>query len=149
MRKTDYKSVKKITRTCPHCKKEIAFSGTKIQGEIDDVKAQMASLQMRKKDYLAKTGRKTDGYYKGMKAQEQRLQNRLQQLNENMRNLRAIMETEKFEALKQKLYQKYGREEIIALLEECEEEMQGSTRETTRYTHFENAGRATTGKRFT
>lgn len=150
MREIDYKKIKRITRTCPYCKKEIAFNGMKMQEEIDNVKEQLAGLQKRKKEYLADTGRrKTDEYYRRMKVQEQKLQNMLQTMNENMRNLRAISEAEKFEALKQKLYAKYGREEIIALLEECEEEMQGSGRETTRYTHFENAGRATTGKRFT
>lgn len=143
MRKTDIKKWKRITVTCPCCHKELAFSGQRLHERKNELQQDYARLTERIRR------RKTrDEIYRELVQQQADVLAALKDAKAQIAAANNITEKEVYEAFKQKIFQRIGKEEAIRILRECEEELTGGKEAVTRYTRFENAGTATTGKRF-
>lgn len=139
----DVRYLKRVTVTCPCCHKELAFNGQKLHEKKKELQLDYARITEKLRSRKIR-----DGYYKDLIRQQAEVLAALKDVKNQIDAASNITEKEVYEAFKQRMYQKLGREETLKILQECEEELIAGKDSVTRYTRFENAGTSTTGKRF-
>ena len=136
---------KRIVITCPHCHKDYAFNGDylyqrkrKLAEETSVIIAQLTAY--REEHSLSKKELQKDAYYKKLKRRLNEKQAESTLVKTEISNASNISELNLYWAVKKKLFQIYGKEPIMKIIEECEEEMQYNDydMEIQRYTNFNN-----------
>lgn len=120
---------KRINITCPKCHHDYAINGDALYQrkrqlieEMEIIKAQMSAY--KDEHNYSKSMLNSDGYYKKLRRRLKEKQAEYATVKTDIANADTITEINLFGAFKKKLFEVYGKEEIVKLLEECEEDMQ-------------------------
>ena len=135
----------RINIMCPKCHYEYSFNGNalfqkkrKLSEELSVIKAKISAY--RAEHDCSKEALKYDSYYKNLIRRKNELEAQYSVAKTEVANASNIAEIDLFIAFKKKLFEKYGKEEMMKIIEECEEEMQYRDYDMAvqNHTNFEN-----------
>lgn len=131
---------KRVSITCPKCKTMYSIDEQglrtrkrELQELLGILRAKMAAFR---NEHPSKNAQNKHPYYKKLKRQYAETEVQLKQVKNDISNLSDISKRELFEAFKIALYNKYGKDEIIKILLECEDDLRmNSVYDTAKQTH--------------
>lgn len=136
---------KRINIMCPKCRYEYSFNGDslfqnkrKLNEELAVIKAKISAY--RAEHNCNKNFLQNDGYYKTLIRRKNELEAQYSVAKTEVANASNIAELDLFIAFKKKLFERYGKEEMMQIIRECEDEMQYRDYDMAIQTHtnFEN-----------
>lgn len=119
---------KRIHITCPKCHHDYQFDGDALFQEKRRLAEELTVINAKISAYrdehdCSKNALKYDSYYKRLVRRKNEIQAQYSVAKTDVANASHIAELDIFIAFKKKLFDIYGKETIMAILDECEEEM--------------------------
>lgn len=137
----DIRSKPRINICCPKCHHEYFFNGDKLNQQKNELKEEMSVITARINAYKSEHfSVKQDPYYKSLLRRKAEINVQYSKAKNDVANACNIAELELFIIFKKRLMEIYGKDEIVKILKECEEDMLGNSNETRiqRYSNFQN-----------
>lgn len=133
---------KRIVITCPKCHHEYSFNGDALFQRKRALAEQIKIIEAKKIAFKEEHPDcyKKNPYYLKLQRSLEETRAQLSEVKTDYANASHISELNLHIAFKKKCMQEFGREKIIRMLEECEEEMQFNDYDLAKqtYTNFNN-----------
>lgn len=134
---------KRIVITCPKCHHEYIFNGDELWQRKRYLAEQVKIIEAKKMAFKEENpkGYKKNPYFRKLQRNLEEVRAQLSEVKTDYANASHISELNMYVAFKKRMMQEYGKETIIRILKEIEEEMQFRDYDLAKqtYTNFDNA----------